>query len=80
MVSISPWTIQGWRPFSVSTQPAVPMMNGITTAHDATRWKRCAESSLRRQSRNTPQSPMSAAMPAKYAMARIDQYCTNTLG
>ena len=28
LVSIRPWTIQGWRPFSVNSQPAVFIMNG----------------------------------------------------
>ena len=31
-VFISPCTIQGWRPFSVSSQPAVFIKNGVTTA------------------------------------------------
>ena len=32
-VFINPWTIQGWRPFSVSIQPAVFMRKGRITAH-----------------------------------------------
>ena len=36
-VFIRPCTIHGWRPFSVSIQPAVFMRNGVTTAHTASR-------------------------------------------
>ena len=32
-VFISPWTIQGCRPLSVSIQPAVFIRNGTMTAH-----------------------------------------------
>ncbi len=33
IVFISPCTIHGWRPFSVSIQPAVFITNGVSTAH-----------------------------------------------
>ncbi len=47
-VFISPCTIHGWRPFSVSIQPAVFMMNGVRTAHMAMRRNHFACSSRRR--------------------------------
>ena len=34
IVFIRPCTIQGWRPLSVSIQPAVFMTNGVTTAQE----------------------------------------------
>ena len=43
---ISPCTIQGWRPFSVSTQPAVFIMNGVTIAHVAASRNHFAVASL----------------------------------
>ena len=36
-VFISPWTIQGWRPFSVSIHPAVLMRKGRITTQGAIR-------------------------------------------
>ena len=35
LVSRRPWTIHGWRPFSVSIQPAVLMRNGTMITHGA---------------------------------------------
>ena len=47
-VFIRPWTIQGWRPFSVSIQPAVLMRKGRITTQGAMRRNHLARSSFRR--------------------------------
>jgi hypothetical protein len=36
LVSMMPWTIHGWRPLSVSSQPAVFIRNGRIAPHTAT--------------------------------------------
>ena len=46
LVSMSPWTIQGCRPFSVSSQPAVLMRKGRITTQGAVRRNHLARSSL----------------------------------
>ena len=59
LVSMMPCTIHGWRPLSVSSQPAVFITNGSTTPHTAThRNTRDVASFLRRIS-HSPHSDMS---------------------
>ena len=48
LVSMRPWTIQGWRPFSVSIQPAVLMRKGRITTQGAVRRNHLACSSFLR--------------------------------
>ena len=45
LVNMRPCTIQGWRPFSVSIQPAVLITKGRITIQDATRKNHFARSS-----------------------------------
>ena len=61
VVSIRPWTIQGWRPFSVSIQPAVFIRNGKATAQVATNRNTRAVGSRRRQISHRPHRATSAA-------------------
>src|SRR3954470_21342765 len=79
-VFINPCTIQGWRPFSVSIQPAVFMMNGVTTAHTAARRNHLDVASLRRCTSHAPHSASAAIAVARYAITRIDQYWMKTFG
>ena len=58
-VFISPWTIHGWRPFSVSIQPAVFIRNGARTAQVATTRNTRDCVSLRRYSSQAPHSASS---------------------
>src|SRR5690349_18530578 len=74
LVFISPWTIHGCRPFSVSIQPAVLMTNGSATTQTASRRNQPGRSSRRRQIRQPPQSAKRKTRAAVYAMTRIDQY------
>ena len=60
MVFISPCTIHGWRPLSVSSQPAVFIRNGVTTAHTDSRRNHFERSSLPRCSSQPPHSASSA--------------------
>ena len=46
LVSSSPWTIQGCRPISVRTQPAVAAMYGSAIAPSAVQWNQRACSSF----------------------------------
>ena len=46
LVSMSPWTIQGCRPFSVSIQPHVLIKKGRITTQGAVRRNHLARSSL----------------------------------
>ena len=55
-VFIRPCTIQGWRPFSVSSHPAVFMRNGVTTAHIAASRNHFDVASLPRWSSHAPHS------------------------
>jgi hypothetical protein len=61
LTSWRPWTIHGWRPFSVSIQPAVFMRSGSTTAQTASRGNHLAVASFLRHSSQaahaTPQQP-----------------------
>ena len=54
LVSISPWTIHGWRPFSVSIQPAVFMRKGRITAQTARRRNHFAVARVLAAQRATP--------------------------
>src|SRR6516162_8146054 len=80
VVFMSPWTIQGWRPFSVSNQPAVFMRNGMMTAQVATARNTRERSRRCRHTAQAPHSARSKARLPRYAIARIDQYWMNTLG
>ena len=53
-VFISPWTIQGWRPLSVSSQPAVFIRNGAITNHGAISRNHLAFSSFLRRISHRP--------------------------
>jgi len=79
-VFMSPWTIQGWRPFSVSIQPAVIIKNGAITAHGAIRRNHLARSRRCRYTFHPPHNAQSMMSVARYAMTRIDQYWMKTLG
>src|SRR3954462_1974175 len=80
LVFMSPWTIHGCRPFSVSIQPAVLMTNGSATTHTASRRNHPDRVNRPCQTRQHPQSAKRNTRAAAYAMTRIDQYWTNTLG
>ena len=54
-----PWTIHGWRPISVMTQPAELMRNGSGHAHAAIRRKR-GEAARRPRHSRKPANPASA--------------------
>ena len=56
------------------------MMNGVNTAHMATRRNHFDVSSRRRYISHAPHSDSSTIAVARYAITRIDQYCTNTFG
>src|SRR5262245_4703344 len=79
-VSIRPCTIHGCRPFSVSNQPAVVIRKGTITDHVASSRKNRDRSSLCRHTSHAPQSPNMNISTPRYAMTRIDQYCTKLLG
>ena len=59
-----PCTTQGWRPLSVSSQPAVFIANGSAAAHTATRRKSREVASLRRRISHSPHAPTSSIRPA----------------
>ena len=61
IVFISPCTIHGWRPFSVSSQPAVFITNGVTTAQIETRMNHFDRSSV----------PLCTSQPPHSASSRI---------
>src|SRR4051794_5970864 len=79
-VFMSPCTIHGCRPFSVSIQPAVLMTNGSGTTQPASRRNHPGRASLPRQIRQHPHSAKRNTTAAVYAMTRMDQYWTKTLG
>src|SRR3954447_7808956 len=79
-VFIRPCTIQGCRPFSVSIQPAVLMMNGSAATQTASRRNQPGRVSFPRQMRQHPHSAKRNTRPAVYAITRIDQYWMKTLG
>ena len=64
-VFISPCTIHGWRPFSVSIQPAVFITNGVNTAQIAARRNHLEVSSRRRYSSHAPHSESSTIPVAR---------------
>ena len=59
LVSMMPCTIHGWRPLSVSSQPAVFIRNGSTAAHTATHRNTRDVASLPRRISHSPHSDMS---------------------
>ena len=65
LVSCRPWTIQGWRPFSVRIQPAVFMRNGRITAQTARRRNHFEVSAFLRRSSHTPHSASRKTRPAR---------------
>src|ERR1700752_2849036 len=77
VVFISPWTIHGWRPFSVSIQPAVFITKGVTRASIGAGGT-LLDPGLPRRSSHAPHSDKAATAVARYAITRIDQYWTNT--
>ena len=64
-VFISPWTIQGCRPLSVSSHPAVFIRNGVITNHGATSRNHLALSSVFRRISHRPHSENRAMMAAR---------------
>ena len=65
-VCISPCTIHGWRPFSVSIQPAVFITNGARTAQIASRQEPAATSADRlRHSSQPPHSDSRNSSPRR---------------
>ena len=53
-VFIRPWTIQGWRPLSVSSHPAVFMRNGVMTNQGAMNRNHLAFSRVFRRISHSP--------------------------
>src|SRR5262249_50374509 len=80
LVSMMPCTIHGWRPDSVSSQPAVFIRNGSTAPQTATQRNTREMASVLRQASHSPHSPMSRTTTPRQAIARIDQYWMNTFG
>ena len=64
-VSCRPCTIQGWRPFSVSIQPAVLMTKGTITAQMAMRQNQGEASSFLRRMSHSPHSESRKMRPAR---------------
>ena len=80
LVRSSPCTIQGWRPISVRSQPAVAAMYGNGIAASAAQWNQRASTSFFFQYSQAPSAATrNISMPA-YAIARIDQYATLMFG
>src|SRR3954452_11311458 len=79
-VFINPWTIHGWRPFSVSIQPAVFMRNGVNTAQIAARWNHRAVSRRRAGNNHAPHNASSPNPGPRYPIPRNHQYRTKTFG
>ena len=80
-VSIRPCTIHGWRPFSVSTQPAVFIRNG--EQHRPGRAPQEHPGGVEPappQQEHPPQRRAGPRAPPRYAITRIDQYWTKTFG
>src|SRR5271165_4353186 len=80
IVFCRPCTIHGWRPLSVSSQPAVFIKNGVTTAHTATHRNALDSASLRRCKSHAPHSASSITSVPNPAIVRIDQYWIATFG
>src|ERR1700761_2815565 len=79
-VFINPCTIHGWRPDSVSSQPAVFIKNGAATATvEIARNLRelCSRPWCNSQ---PPHRANANTAAARYAITRIDQYWMNTSG
>src|SRR5262245_37278779 len=74
------WTIQGCRPISVRTQPAVAAMYGNAIATRAVHWNQRAVSSFRFRYSHAPTAATRNISTPMYAMTRIDQYMTRTFG
>ena len=64
-VVISPCTIQGCRPLSVSSQPAVFTRNGVITTHGAIRRNHFDRSSVLRRISHSPHNANSAISAAR---------------
>src|SRR5450755_705554 len=69
-VFISPCTIHGCRPLSVSSQPAVFIKNGVTTAHSENRKNHFERSSVPRCSSQPPHNANNAISDPRYAITR----------
>src|SRR6476619_6334140 len=80
LVSRRPCTIHGWRPISVSTQPALAEMYGNEIPTSAIHWNQRACSSFRfRYSQAPIAATMNMTTPV-IAITRIDQYATRMFG
>src|ERR1700751_12963 len=75
-----PWTIHGWRPLSVKSQPAVFIRNGVTTAHTDSQRNNLEVRSLPRWSNQPPHNANSRTSDPRPAITRIDQYWIATFG
>src|SRR5271165_2996145 len=80
IVFINPCTIHGWRPFSVSSQPAVFITYGVTTAQIDRRRNHFDSASLPRCRSQPPHRANNRISVPRYAIMRIDQYWMNTSG
>src|SRR5262245_31294578 len=74
------WTIQGCRPISVRTQPAVAAMYGNAIATSAVHWNQRAVSSFRFRYSHAPIAATRNINTPVQAITRIDQLMTRTLG
>ena len=64
-VFIRPWTIQGWRPLSVKSQPAVFMRNGAMANHGAIKRNHLALARVLRRMSQTPHKANRAMSAAR---------------
>jgi len=65
LVSMMPCTIHGWRPLSVSSQPAVFIRNGSTAAQVATHKNTRETGSVFRRISHSPHTPMATTSTAR---------------
>ena len=80
LVSMMPCTIHGWRPLSVSSQPAVFIRNG-STDHQVAHHRNTREvASFSAASATAPTAHTSRTSTARYAITRMPQYWMNTFG
>jgi len=75
-----PWTIHGWRPISVRTQPNVAATYGNEIATIAVRRNQRLFSSRRFRYSHTPTAVIRNMTTPSIAMIRIDQYMSSTRG
>ena len=78
----SPYTMNGWRPISVTIQPKKLASHGSGTIHTrARRYHRVSSSpSRRRHQRNSPRKAVSSRSIPMPTISRNDQYTGSTGG